>query len=155
MGRRFQFLTCDMQDMRMKFTAEDPSEVTKSGSGGVDRSQGAARAISVRATNLCSLFSISQYSCQSFIDPGLKWADLDWFKSITKSVSNCQVNNFRSMLTNKMTSASDSEGGPTLGGSHLDTQLSSSLTLSNFRMLLRLTILAWLVSFSRIMVVAS
>lgn len=33
----------------MKFTAEDPSEVTKSGSDGVDRSQGAARAISVGA----------------------------------------------------------------------------------------------------------
>ena len=32
----------------MKFTAEDPSEVTKSGSDDVDRSQGAARAISVR-----------------------------------------------------------------------------------------------------------
>jgi L-lactate dehydrogenase (cytochrome) len=32
----------------MKFTDEDPSEVSKSGSDGVDRSQGAARAISVR-----------------------------------------------------------------------------------------------------------
>lgn len=31
----------------MKFEAEDPSEVSKAGSGGVDRSQGAARAISV------------------------------------------------------------------------------------------------------------
>ena len=30
----------------MKFEAEDPSEVSKAGSGGVDRSQGAARAIS-------------------------------------------------------------------------------------------------------------
>ncbi|KAF5321049.1 hypothetical protein D9619_001671 [Psilocybe cf. subviscida] len=54
------------KDMRMKFTDEDPSEVSKSGSDGVDRSQGAARAIS------------------SFIDPGLKWADLDWFKTITR-----------------------------------------------------------------------
>ncbi|PPQ83617.1 hypothetical protein CVT25_006302, partial [Psilocybe cyanescens] len=54
------------KDMRMKFTAEDPSEVSKSGSDGVDRSQGAARAIS------------------SFIDPGLQWSDLDWFKNITK-----------------------------------------------------------------------
>ncbi|KAG6897539.1 hypothetical protein C0992_000524 [Termitomyces sp. T32_za158] len=53
------------QDMRMKFEAEDPSEVTKTGSTGVDRSQGAARAIS------------------SFIDPGLNWNDLNWFKSIT------------------------------------------------------------------------
>ncbi|KXN87466.1 Cytochrome b2, mitochondrial [Leucoagaricus sp. SymC.cos] len=54
------------KDMRMKFEAEDPSEVSKAGSEGVDRSQGAARAIS------------------SFIDPGLEWADIDWFKSITK-----------------------------------------------------------------------
>ncbi|TFL07022.1 FMN-dependent dehydrogenase-domain-containing protein [Pterulicium gracile] len=55
------------KDMRMKFDAEsDPSEVSKSGSDKVDRSQGAARAIS------------------SFIDPGLQWSDLPWFKSITK-----------------------------------------------------------------------
>ncbi|KAG6840759.1 hypothetical protein C0991_004609, partial [Blastosporella zonata] len=53
------------KDMRMKFEAADPSEVSKAGSGAVDRSQGAARAIS------------------SFIDPGLNWNDLDWFKSIT------------------------------------------------------------------------
>ena len=33
----------------MKFEAEDPAEVSKAGSGGVDRSQGAARAISVRS----------------------------------------------------------------------------------------------------------
>jgi L-lactate dehydrogenase (cytochrome) len=33
--------------MRMKFEAEDPAEVTKAGSDNVDRSQGAARAISV------------------------------------------------------------------------------------------------------------
>lgn len=31
----------------MKFEAEDPSEVSKAGTGSVDRSQGAARAISV------------------------------------------------------------------------------------------------------------
>ncbi|KAJ7768469.1 FMN-dependent dehydrogenase-domain-containing protein [Mycena metata] len=54
------------KDMRMKFEAEDPSVVAKSGSEGVDRSQGAARAIS------------------SFIDTALKWDDLPWFKSITK-----------------------------------------------------------------------
>ncbi|KAG5637724.1 hypothetical protein H0H81_003434 [Sphagnurus paluster] len=53
------------KDMRMKFEAEDPSEVSKTGSKNVDRSQGAARAIS------------------SFIDPGLNWNDLKWFKSIT------------------------------------------------------------------------
>lgn len=33
--------------MRMKFEAEDPSEVKKTDTNGVDRSQGAARAISV------------------------------------------------------------------------------------------------------------
>ncbi|RDB25124.1 Cytochrome b2, mitochondrial [Hypsizygus marmoreus] len=54
------------KDMRMKFEAEDPAEVSKAGKGSVDRSQGAARAIS------------------SFIDPGLNWGDLKWFKSITK-----------------------------------------------------------------------
>ena len=35
------------KDMRQKFEADDPSEVNKAGQGGVDRSQGAARAISV------------------------------------------------------------------------------------------------------------
>ncbi|CAL1711463.1 unnamed protein product [Somion occarium] len=55
------------KDMRMKFEAEDPAEVSKNDKQGeVDRSQGAARAIS------------------SFIDPGLQWSDLKWFKSITK-----------------------------------------------------------------------
>ncbi|KAJ7228304.1 FMN-dependent dehydrogenase-domain-containing protein [Mycena pura] len=54
------------KDMRMKFEAEDPSVVSASGSDGVDRSQGAARAIS------------------SFIDTALQWDDLKWFKSITK-----------------------------------------------------------------------
>ena len=41
----------------MKFEAEDPAEVSKAGSGRVDRSQGAARAISVCASLLlcCSL----------------------------------------------------------------------------------------------------
>ncbi|KIK70452.1 hypothetical protein GYMLUDRAFT_273869 [Collybiopsis luxurians FD-317 M1] len=53
------------KDMRQKFEAEDPAEFSKSGDTS-DRSQGAARAIS------------------SFIDPGLKWSDLKWFKSITK-----------------------------------------------------------------------
>ncbi|KDQ52808.1 hypothetical protein JAAARDRAFT_162334 [Jaapia argillacea MUCL 33604] len=55
------------KDMRMKFEAEDPAEVTSNKQEDkVDRSQGAARAIS------------------SFIDPGLDWKDLPWFKSITK-----------------------------------------------------------------------
>ncbi|KAA1470388.1 hypothetical protein DENSPDRAFT_836162 [Dentipellis sp. KUC8613] len=52
------------KDMRMKFEAEDPDEVTKSGDK-VDRSQGAAKAIT------------------GFIDPGLKWSDIPWFKNIT------------------------------------------------------------------------
>ncbi|KAH8087799.1 FMN-dependent dehydrogenase-domain-containing protein [Cristinia sonorae] len=55
------------KDMRMKFEDADPDQVSKNDkSGEVDRSQGAARAIS------------------SFIDPGLCWDDLPWFKSITK-----------------------------------------------------------------------
>ncbi|QRV98112.1 FMN-dependent alpha-hydroxy acid dehydrogenase [Ceratobasidium sp. AG-Ba] len=52
------------KDMRQKFDDEG-SEVQR-GSSGIDRTQGAARAIS------------------SFIDPGLSWRDLDWFKTITK-----------------------------------------------------------------------
>ena len=40
-----------LQDMRMKFDAEDPAEVSRAGPGGVDRSQGAARAISVCLTS--------------------------------------------------------------------------------------------------------
>jgi len=38
----------------MKFEADDPSEVTRAGSECVDRSQGAARAISVRGTLIYS-----------------------------------------------------------------------------------------------------
>jgi L-lactate dehydrogenase (cytochrome) len=68
----------------MKFEAEDPSEVAKSGSNGVDRSQGAARAISV-----CLFYTfpaqVNLILDKSFIDPGLQWSDLDWFKSITNS----------------------------------------------------------------------
>lgn len=51
------------KDMRQKFA--DVGSNVQQGSQ-VDKSQGAARAIS------------------SFIDPGLNWKDLDWFKSITK-----------------------------------------------------------------------
>ncbi|TFY57602.1 hypothetical protein EVJ58_g6929 [Rhodofomes roseus] len=55
------------KDMRMKFEAEDPREVTDNKvSNKVDRSQGAARAIS------------------SFIDTSLDWKDIPWFQSITK-----------------------------------------------------------------------
>lgn len=50
------------KDMRMKF--KDDADVQK-GDAGVDRSQGAARAIS------------------SFIDPGLCWDDIAWFKSVS------------------------------------------------------------------------
>lgn len=50
--------------MRMKFA--DTGSNVQQGDGSVDKSQGAARAIS------------------SFIDPGLSWKDMAWFKSITK-----------------------------------------------------------------------
>ncbi|KAF7556369.1 hypothetical protein G7046_g6309 [Stylonectria norvegica] len=50
------------KDMRSKFT--DPGTNVQEGSA-TDNSQGAARAIS------------------SFIDPGLSWADIPWFRSIT------------------------------------------------------------------------
>ncbi|PSK58740.1 Cytochrome b2, mitochondrial [Elsinoe australis] len=53
------------KDMRSKF--EDVgSNVQNTGGDNVDRSQGAARAIS------------------SFIDPSLSWKDIPWFKSVTK-----------------------------------------------------------------------
>ncbi|GAA6012611.1 hypothetical protein JCM11491_005453 [Sporobolomyces phaffii] len=53
------------KDMRQKFADEGSDVQAKSGED-TDKSQGAARAIS------------------SFIDPGLSWKDLSWFKSITK-----------------------------------------------------------------------
>lgn len=53
------------KDMRTKFS-DSGSEVQSSGGDDVDRSQGAARAIS------------------SFIDPSLSWSDIPWFQSITK-----------------------------------------------------------------------
>lgn len=50
LGTVLRYIT--MQDMRMKFDAEDPSEVKSTGGAGrVDRSQGAARAISVRISS--------------------------------------------------------------------------------------------------------
>lgn len=52
------------KDMRSKFS--DVGSNVQSGDGSVDRSQGAARAIS------------------SFIDPSLSWKDIPWFQSITK-----------------------------------------------------------------------
>jgi len=71
-GVRALFITVDApqlgrreKDMRMKFEADEPDAQRKGGEG-VDRSQGAARAIS------------------SFIDPALSWQDIPWFKSITK-----------------------------------------------------------------------
>lgn len=72
-GIKALFITVDApqlgrreKDMRQKFDAEDPAEVVGNNQQGkVDRSQGAARAIS------------------SFIDPGLDWKDIPWFKSIT------------------------------------------------------------------------
>lgn len=52
------------KDMRSKFS-DVGSNVQATGGDNVDRSQGAARAIS------------------SFIDPGLSWKDIPWFRSIT------------------------------------------------------------------------
>lgn len=52
------------KDMRSKFD-DSGSNVQSTGGDNVDRSQGAARAIS------------------SFIDPALSWKDIPWFKSIT------------------------------------------------------------------------
>ncbi|PGH00304.1 hypothetical protein AJ80_09198 [Polytolypa hystricis UAMH7299] len=53
------------KDMRSKFS-DQGSNVQASAGSSVDRTQGAARAIS------------------SFIDPALSWKDIEWFKSITK-----------------------------------------------------------------------
>ncbi|KAL1962459.1 hypothetical protein VTN77DRAFT_9660 [Rasamsonia byssochlamydoides] len=53
------------KDMRSKFS-DKAANVQESGGDKVDRSQGAARAIS------------------SFIDPSLSWKDIPWFQSITK-----------------------------------------------------------------------
>lgn len=53
------------KDMRVKFS-DVGSNVQDKGGDNVDRSQGAARAIS------------------SFIDPSLSWKDIPWFMSITK-----------------------------------------------------------------------
>ena len=53
------------KDMRSKFD-DTGSSVQSKGKDNVDRSQGAARAIS------------------SFIDPSLSWKDIPWFQSITK-----------------------------------------------------------------------
>ena len=52
------------KDMRVKFS-DVGSSVQDKGGDNVDRSQGAARAIS------------------SFIDPSLSWADIPWFRSVT------------------------------------------------------------------------
>ncbi|OQE17188.1 hypothetical protein PENFLA_c025G03992 [Penicillium flavigenum] len=52
------------KDMRSKFS--DPGSNVQAGGDDIDRTQGAARAIS------------------SFIDPALSWKDIPWFKSITR-----------------------------------------------------------------------
>merc|ERR1719356_392687 len=73
-GVRALFITVDApqlgrreKDMRNKFTQQGSDvQGDDEEEGEVDRSQGATRAIS------------------SFIDPGLNWADIPWFKSITK-----------------------------------------------------------------------
>lgn len=71
-GCKALFITVDApqlgrreKDMRSKFSDVGAS-VQASGGDEVDRSQGAARAIS------------------SFIDPSLSWKDIPWFQSITK-----------------------------------------------------------------------
>ncbi|KAL8845841.1 MAG: hypothetical protein Q9221_009029 [Calogaya cf. arnoldii] len=71
-GCRGLFITVDApqlgrreKDMRSKFS-DVGSNVQDTGGDNVDRSQGAARAIS------------------SFIDPALSWKDIPWFLSITK-----------------------------------------------------------------------
>jgi L-lactate dehydrogenase (cytochrome) len=71
-GCKALFITVDApqlgrreKDMRVKFS-DTGSNVQASSSDNIDRSQGAARAIS------------------SFIDPSLSWKDIPWFKSITK-----------------------------------------------------------------------
>ena len=53
------------KDLKIKFS-DVGSNVQKTGGDNVDRSQGAARAIS------------------SFIDPSLSWKDIPWFLSVTK-----------------------------------------------------------------------
>ncbi|KAG8882085.1 hypothetical protein FRB97_008755 [Tulasnella sp. 331] len=70
-GVKALFITVDApqlgrreKDMRMKFEDEGAA-VQKESKSDVDRNQGAARAIS------------------SFIDPGLSWKDISWFRSIT------------------------------------------------------------------------
>lgn len=70
----------------MTFDAEDPHEIGKSDSDQVDRSRGAAKAITV--SNISNRrVRADRHRTQGFIDPGLKWADISWFKSITKSSS--------------------------------------------------------------------
>lgn len=71
-GCKALFITVDApqlgrreKDMRVKFS-DTGSNVQASGGDNIDRSQGAARAIS------------------SFIDPSLSWKDIPWFLSITK-----------------------------------------------------------------------
>jgi len=73
-GVRALFITVDApqlgrreKDMRNKFTQQGSDvQGDDEDEGEVDRSQGATRAIS------------------SYIDPGLNWADVPWFKTITK-----------------------------------------------------------------------
>jgi L-lactate dehydrogenase (cytochrome) len=71
-GCRGLFITVDApqlgrreKDMRSKFS-DTGSNVQAQGGDSVDRSQGAARAIS------------------SFIDPSLSWKDIPWFRSVTR-----------------------------------------------------------------------
>ncbi|KAI3605017.1 mitochondrial cytochrome [Moniliophthora roreri] len=72
-GVKALFITVDApqlgrreKDMRMKFVGDDGTAKVQDGQSGIKKDQGVARAIS------------------SFIDPGLSWKDIPWFKSITK-----------------------------------------------------------------------
>lgn len=66
----------------MTFDAANPHEIGKSSGGQVDRSKGAAKAITV--SWLLNEYKLADYSwTQGFIDPSLNWADIPWFKSIT------------------------------------------------------------------------
>jgi L-lactate dehydrogenase (cytochrome) len=80
-GCKALFITVDApqlgrreKDMCSKFSDVGP-DVQTSGGSSVDRSQGAARAIS------------------SFIEPDLSWKHIPWFKSITKCLFYSRVSN--------------------------------------------------------------
>jgi hypothetical protein len=90
----------------MRFTADSPSAVMGTSAQDADRSEGAARAIS------------------GFIDPGLQWSDIDWFKSITKS-KNSATSRLLFSLIHSFPSATDSERRPKMGSQSIITSVLS------------------------------